>query len=130
MDALLESELLAALDHHDNLVRQCVAGELTFSEFCVSYNAFYGAYALDGHEHDLEGQALLTKLASRIAPHQAIAEDILSKVCADADATLDTYRRAGRFGSAEAVKKLKLVAAGLPVARPNNSFKADGFAAA
>jgi hypothetical protein len=114
MDAPLESELLAALDHHDNLVHQCVAGELTFSDFCVSYDGFYGAYALDGHEYDLGGQALLAKLASRIAPHQAIAESILSKVCADADANLDTYRRAGRFGSAEAVKRLKLVAADLP----------------
>ena len=114
MDALLESELLATLDHHDNLVRQCAAGELAFSDFFVSYDNFYCAYALDGHEYDLGGQALLAKLADRIAPHQAIAENILSRVCSDADATLDTYRRAGRFGSVEAVKRLKLVAAGLP----------------
>ena len=114
MDALSESELLAALDHHDNLVRRCAAGELPFSEFCVSYDSFYSAYALDGHEYDLGGQALLAKLAARIAPHQAIAENILSRVCADADAAKDSYERAGRFGAAEAVKRLKLVAAGVP----------------
>jgi hypothetical protein len=114
MDALSESELLAALDHHDNLVCKCAAGELPFSDFCVSYDNFYFAYALDGHEYDRAGQALLAKLAGRVAPHQAIAENILPRVCADADAALDVYRRAGRFGSAEAVKRLKLVAAGLP----------------
>ncbi|MBB6244276.1 hypothetical protein [Rhodanobacter sp. MP1X3] len=80
----------------------------------MSYDSFYCAYALDGHEYDFAGQALLAKLANRIAPHQAIAEHILSRVCSDADSTLDAYRRAGRFGSAEAVKRLKLVAAGLP----------------
>jgi hypothetical protein len=114
MDSLSESEMVATLNHHDNLVRRCAAGELSFLDFCSSYNNFYFAYALDGHEYDLGGKALLAKLAERIAPHQSIAENILSLVCAEADSTIDSYRQAGRFGPTEAVKRLKLVAVGLP----------------
>lgn len=36
-----EEELLLALDPHDDLVRQCVAGNLSFKEFCVRYKDFY-----------------------------------------------------------------------------------------
>jgi hypothetical protein len=114
MDALSESELVATLDHHDNLVRLCAAEQLSFWDFCASYDDFYCTYALDGHESDAAGQALLAKLARRIRPHQYIAENIFSKVCSDADAATDSYRQAGRFGSAEAVNRLKLAAADLP----------------
>ncbi|WAC62287.1 hypothetical protein OVA13_12920 [Pseudoxanthomonas sp. SL93] len=109
-----ESDLVAALDHRDGLVRLCAAGKLSFSDFCDGYDNFYWAYALDGHESDFQGLALLAKYAGRIAPHQVVAETILAKVCDDADATRESYRLAGRFGSAEAIARLKLVAAGLP----------------
>ena len=110
----LESELVAALDHHDELVAQCAAGRLSFWDFCAAYDNFYWAYALDGHESDPAGQAALDKLAARIAPHQELAESVLAHVCSDTDAAKGSYGRAGRFGPEEAMVRLKLVAAGLP----------------
>jgi hypothetical protein len=110
----LESELVAALDHHDELVRLCAAGRLSFWDFCAAYDNFYWTHALDGHESDPAGQAVLDKLADRIAPHRDLAETVLANVCSDHDADKGSYGRSGRFGLDEAVIRLKLVAAGLP----------------
>lgn len=110
----LESELLAELDRCDELVRLCAAGQLSFEDFCTGYGNFYWSYALDGHESDPAGLAVLAKFADRIAPHQVVAETILARVCSDLDAGKESYRGAGRFGSMEAVARLKLVAVGLP----------------
>lgn len=38
-----ETDLLNALDRHDELVRQCVAGILNFDVFCERYNDFYAS---------------------------------------------------------------------------------------
>ena len=108
-----ESELVAALDHHDELVRRCAAGHLEFWDFCAAYDNFYWSYALDGHESDASGQVILAKLVQRIAPHQALAESVLAKVCSDTDADNGSYGKAGRFGPDEAVTRLKAVAAEL-----------------
>jgi hypothetical protein len=108
-----EPVLLAALDRADTLVRLCAAGSLSFPDFCAAYDNFYLSFPLDGHESDEAGLAVLAKHAPRIAPHQAIAENILSMVCSDTDAGRESYRLAGRFGSVEAVARLKLIAAGL-----------------
>nr|CAP48414.1 putative integron gene cassette protein [uncultured bacterium] len=72
------------------------------------------SYALDGHEAGQASGAVLAKYSQHIAPHRTVAEDILAKVCSDADAATEAYRSSGRFGSAEVVVQLKLVAAGLP----------------
>lgn len=109
-----ESELVAALDHYDELVRLCADGHLSFWDFCAAYDSFYWEYALDGHESDPAGQTMLDKLAARIAPHQELAETVLAHVCSDTDAAKGSYGKAGRFGPAEAMVRLKLVAAGLP----------------
>ena len=109
-----ESELIAALDHHDELVLLCAAGGLDFWDFCAAYDNFYWAYALDGHKSDPAGLAVLAKLAGRIAPHRELAETVLAHVCSDAHADKSSYGKAGRFGPKEAVVRLKLVAAGLP----------------
>ena len=101
-----EVDLVAVLDHHDNLVRQCARGELSYSKFSLSYNNFFWRYALDGHESDDEERALLAKYAERIAPHRTIASEILGLVCSAADAERKTYKQAGRFGSAEALARL------------------------
>ena len=108
-----ELELIAALDRSDELVRLCASGQLSFSEFCGNYDNFFWSYALDGHEAGPAGLAVLAKYAKRIAPHRAVAEDILAKVCSDADAATEAYSSSGRFGSAQAVVRLKLVAADL-----------------
>lgn len=104
-----ENDLLIALAKHENLVRLCVAGQMSFSDFCDRYNDFYAYYALDGHESDDEERALLEKHERLIEPHRIISYEILGRVCSDADAELESYRLAGRFGSAEARERLKHV---------------------
>jgi hypothetical protein len=104
-----EDDLLAKLRQHDGLVRQCARGELPFEEFCGKYNDFYAFYALDGHESDNEERALLEKYEDRIESHRIIAIEILGQVCSDQDAQLEVYQRADRFGSAEAVERLRHV---------------------
>ena len=69
---------------------------------------------MDGHESDPAGQAVLDKLAARIAPHQQLAQTVLAHVCSDTDAAKGSYGKAGRFGPEDAMVRLKLVAAGLP----------------
>ena len=109
-----KSELVAALDRHDKLLRQCADGRLSFWDFCAAYDNFYWSYALDGHESDPAGVAVLGELAARIAPHQELAETVLAHVCSDTDAANGSYGKTGRFGPEEAVVRLKLVATGLP----------------
>lgn len=104
-----EDDLVRSIDAHDDLVLQCVSGAISFEEFSKRYNDFYAWYALDGHESDEEEQALLEKYDARIEPHRVIAYDILGKVCADDDAKLGSYKQAGRFGSQEAIRRLKNV---------------------
>lgn len=106
-------ELVLALDHHDALVRQCAAGALSFGAFCAAYDNFYWAYALDGHESDAAGQALLGRLAARIAPHRALAEAVLAHVHRETPKTHASDGKAGRLGTEEAMERLKPIAAGL-----------------
>ena len=107
-----EADLLEMIAQHDMLVRQCVAGELSFMEFCEKYNSFYAFFALDGHESDEEERSLLEKHDRLIEPHRVIAYEILGQVCSDEDAELETYKKAGRFSSAEALKRLANVRVG------------------
>lgn len=102
-----EADLLQALSLHDNLVRQCASGQLDFDDFCEKYNNFYAFYALDGHESDQEECDLLKKYDVRIEPHRVIAEEILAQVCSDEDAEREIYKQAGRFGSIEAIERLR-----------------------
>ena len=104
-----EHDLLRKLSEHDELVRLCTCGEISFDQFCEKYNDFYAFYALDGHESDEEELALLDKHDKRIEPHRIIAVDILGRVCSDHDAQLEIYKQAGRFGSVEAVERLRRV---------------------
>jgi hypothetical protein len=108
-----EPELVAALDHHDELVRLCASERLSFWDFCAAYDNFYWTYALDGHKSDPAGLAVLDKLAARIAPHRELAEAVLRNACSDTDADKGNYGRPGQFGPEEAVARLKLVAARL-----------------
>ncbi|MET1078926.1 MAG: hypothetical protein ABWY06_13010 [Pseudomonas sp.] len=101
-----ESSLLDAIAAHDELVRRCVRGDISFDDFCREYNDFYAYYALDGHESDDEERELLLKHDAIIEPHRVIAYDILGRVCSDEDAQLEPYKQAGRFGSIEALRLL------------------------
>ena len=102
-----EEELLHVLSVHDKYVYECASGELGFNDFCEKYNNFYFYYALDGHESDEEEYELLVKHIERIELHEKIAFEILGRVCADEDAEKQNYIDAGRFGSVEAVNRLK-----------------------
>jgi hypothetical protein len=111
---MTETELLAALDVHDQLLRLCASGGISFNDFVAKYNNFYWSYALDGHESDGNGIALLLKHADRIAVHKAVAEEVLVKLCTDADSTKESYQRAGRIGSVEALARIRRLAAENP----------------
>lgn len=104
-----ESDLLQTINKHDALVRQCINGKIGFWDFCEKYNNFYAHCALDGHESDDEERFLLEKYINRIEPHRVIAHEILGQVCSDEDAEIEAYKLAGRFGSAEALSRLRHV---------------------
>ena len=106
-----EAHMVESFNHHDELIRQCALGHLSFAEFCTEYRDFYAFYALDGHESDEEERTLLERYKERVEVHRVVFEDILGGVCSDADAQLESYQRAGRFGSAEAVRRLRDLAA-------------------
>lgn len=107
-----EADLLETIARHDELVHQCVAKEISFPEFCEKYNSFYTLFALDGHESNSEERLLLEKHEGLIAPHRAIAYEILNRICADEHAELDSYRNAGRIGSLEALELLSNIKLG------------------
>lgn len=102
-----ELELINELNKHDEFVVQCANEKLSFLEFCEKYRDFYSYYALDGHESDEEELRLLEKYDNRIKPHRIINNDVLGKVCSDENAKKQFYIDAGRFGSIEAILKLK-----------------------
>jgi hypothetical protein len=110
----METEtLIAALDSHDELLRRVVAGRLSVVEFLAQYDNFYWAYALDGHE-DAPAAAQLAALASRIAPHRRVAEEVLTALAPESLASQPTYIMAGRIGHTEALSRLRLIAGSLP----------------
>lgn len=104
-----EADLLQIIEKHDALIHRCVNGEFGFWEFCVEYDDFYVSYALDGHESDANERTLLKKHEEKIAPHRTISFEILGLVCSDADAERECYSSQGRFGSGEAVRRLRNV---------------------
>ena len=101
-----ESEVQESLAQHDNLVRRCAQGEITFKQFCDQYNSYWSFYALDGHESDDEEREILERYEDRIELHRLIAFDVLGPLCSEEDAQSDIYIQAGRFGSAVAQEKL------------------------
>jgi hypothetical protein len=106
-----EEELLSDLDAHDALIAQCARGELSWEEFERAYDSFYPRYPLDGHESDAEELRLFEKYASRIALHQEVWEQVLTKVTADEQLNEQTAADAGFIGTAEAVRRIQLLAA-------------------
>jgi hypothetical protein len=104
-----EQDIIKHLDVYDEIVFECVNGHIDFRSFCEKYNNFYDYCALDGHESDVEELAILSKHRARIMFHERIRNEILYKVCDDADANKPTYIASGRFGSNVALEKLKLI---------------------
>lgn len=102
-----EDELLRALDANDDLIAQCVRGEIGWESFEELYGAFYWEAALHGQESDDHERALFEKHGVRIELHRRVAETVLAKVCSAEDAAKDTYVEAGRIGPKQAVRLLK-----------------------
>ena len=101
-----EVEVRQSLDEHDELVRRCALGEMTFNDFCDKYNNYWSFYALDGHESDDEERTILERYDDRIELHRLIAFDILGQLCSEEDAQREIYIKAGRFGSTVAQQRL------------------------
>ena len=101
-----EAQVQQSLAEHDDLVRRCVEGEITFDYFCEKYNNYWSFHALDGHESDDEEQEILERYEDRIELHRLIAFDVLGPLCSEKDAQREIYIQAGRIGSAVAHKKL------------------------
>jgi hypothetical protein len=109
-----EEELLSTLDRHDQLVRDCASGRISFQEFLDRYGTFYMTYALDGHESDPEEKVLLEVHKDRVAPHREIWERVIGGgLCADEDAQKESYILAGRFGSDEGLRRLREIGGGI-----------------
>ena len=105
--------LTAALDEHDEYLRALAAGHLSLSDFLERYDNFYWTFALDGHESEPSASALAA-VATRIAPHRRVAEEVLAALAPESSAA---YSSAGRIGPTEAAERLKIFAHGLPVGR-------------
>ncbi|HLM62154.1 MAG TPA: hypothetical protein VK308_15225 [Pyrinomonadaceae bacterium] len=115
-----ENDLLSTLEKHDQLIDDCVSKRISFSKFLEKYDTFYMTYALDGHESDLEEQALFETYENRIAPHREVWDRIIGGgLCADEDAQKESYIQANRFGSDEGLKRLKEIRGKLLTAKTN-----------
>jgi len=106
-----EEELLATLDEHDQLIRDCVSAHISFLEFLDRYDDFYMTYALDGHESRVDEKEILAVHEKRIAPHREVWERIITGgLSAEEDAQKESYIQAGRFGSDEGLRRLGEIA--------------------
>jgi hypothetical protein len=109
-----EEEFFSTLNEHDQLIRDCASGRISFEAFLNKYNAFYMTYALDGHESSPEEKELFEAHEDRIAPHREVWERIIGGgLCADEDAQKESYIRAGRFGSDEGLRRLREIGDGI-----------------
>jgi hypothetical protein len=104
-----EEAFLSVLDEHDQLIQRCANGAITFQEFEKKYNYFYGHYALDGHESDEQEREMFEKYDCRIKPHEELGTEVFQHLCSDEDAVKNIYIQAGRFGSDEGLRRLRIV---------------------
>lgn len=101
-------------NEHDQLIRDCVSGRISFREFLNKYDTFYMTYALDGHESTPDEKELFEAHEGRIAPHRKVWERIIAGgLCADEDAHKELYIQAGRFGSDEGLRRLREIGDGI-----------------
>ena len=103
---MTESELLGLFESHEALVARCISGEIPLEEFLERYENFPHAYALDGHEGDEKERTLLNRHAKRIRFHFGVLET-LSGLCSEDEARSAEYRKAGRFGPATGLARLR-----------------------
>lgn len=56
-----ESELVDALDAHDELMRRCAMREMTSEQFARAYDDFFPRWTLDGHEKNRPRRCCIAK---------------------------------------------------------------------
>ena len=105
-----ESEFLELLDQCDALVLDAVGGTLDVRALYTRLGDVHGHFALDGHESDEEELALMHRHQLRLSFIED-ALDALNGLCAESDATKQSYIDAGRYGADEALRRLRLVVA-------------------
>jgi hypothetical protein len=112
-----ESEIIGVLEKMEGIVRACIEGEIELRPAISEVGRLHGYYALDGHESDEEETQLLARYRSRIEWLEAAMEEV-GGLCAEADATKEAYIRAGRFGEAEALRRLRAFVEGTTGSNP------------
>ena len=93
------------------LINDCAQEHITIEVFLADYDSFYMRYALDGHESDNTELALFQKYAPEIALHKAVWDEIEVKVTADELIARPDIIQAGFISNAEALTRLKDLAA-------------------
>jgi hypothetical protein len=107
---MTESDLAELLSRLNRLVSQCADGSISFEQFAEEYGYPIGEYALDGHEASADELKLLAEWSAKIAPHIAITDQILNKLCAATDASNPMYEAQRRIGPDTATQQLKEIA--------------------
>ena len=80
-----KKEVEQILDAIDAIVISWLKGEISFAEFLERYGYPVGEYALDGHESDDAGKAILLSLRDRIEVHETICGSF-NPLCSAEDA--------------------------------------------
>lgn len=101
-----EAELLGVLDQSDALISECLSGGISVYELQERLGLLHSLHALDGHESDGEELALMERHGARLQRIDRVL-DQLAGLCADSDAATPSYVEGGRYGSAEAFRRLR-----------------------
>lgn len=91
------------------MVRQLYLKEITLEAFLVAYDDFYDQYALDGHEADETGKAILQRFERQICLHLRIRDEILYRLTSSDFASNPEYAALGFIGPSEAETLIRQV---------------------
>ena len=101
-----ETEFVALLEKMEAMIDECASGKREFYSFHREIGYLHSFYALDGHESDEEELAIMERHRSRLSWIERVLEEI-GEVCSAGDAPKEAYIRAGRFGSEEALRRMR-----------------------
>jgi hypothetical protein len=102
-----ESTLLAALAEIEAELECAARSDAdTFRAHYDKAGHLYGYFALDGHESDEEERALLEMHRTRIVRIEAALRSA-DGLCSEEDAGKELYRKAGRYGAEEAMRRIR-----------------------
>ena len=104
-----ERTLVLELNKHDEMLVDCVRGQLGVEDFFAAYDAFYPRLPLDGHEDTLSPDLIL-RYSERIRVHERVWLEVESKRTSEEHAAVDEYREHGFIGADEARSRLESIA--------------------